>query len=66
MTSAVIRTWVVNPLRALRKKPHVEGLSTLTGRAFMPKVFIDIWFSDYCRDEVDVIGQWMDDGGRNG
>lgn len=64
MPRAVIRQWVVNELRQFRKKPSVAGLGDFSARAFMPKVIVDLWFSDYCREEDDVMGQWADDGGR--
>lgn len=30
----------------------------------LPHVIVDIWYSDYCREEDDVFGQWSADGGR--
>lgn len=66
MTCAVIRKWVANPLRPLqRRKRRVDKLAGLMRCAFIPKVMVDMWLSDFCHDEVDEIGQWMDDGGRD-
>lgn len=68
MTVAVVRQWVDRSwLRALRKKKQVPQmiaeLRAIEHRAFLPKVIVDIWYSDYCYEEDDFIGQWADDGG---
>jgi hypothetical protein len=29
----------------------------------MPKVYIDLWQADHVTEEIDEVGQWLDDGG---
>jgi len=61
--AAVIREWKDNPLFPLLKKSSAIG--EVGRRAFMPKVFTDLWTAPQnLYVNLDEAGQWADDGGR--
>jgi len=42
-----------------------DGAKEVGRRAFIPRVFVEIWTRPIPYTDVDDAGNWSDDGGRN-